>query len=121
MDGRGGLSLRYRPAIGPDSTRRRGTAMRTPALIFDFGNVLAHFDYGRAAEAVGKPIGLSGPELLERVRPLGFSQLLKDYESGRMPSEAFSREVCRLAGVSMSHEAFAAAWADIFWLNESVA
>jgi putative hydrolase of the HAD superfamily len=95
--------------------------MRKPALIFDFGNVLAFFDYRKACERFGRRLGLSGEAFLERVRPLGFSSLVNRYESGQMPAEAFSEAVCALAGLEMSHAEFAAAWADIFWLNEPVA
>src|SRR5262245_18722744 len=95
--------------------------MLRPALIFDFGNVVAHFDYRRACEAIGRRAGLSGEAFLERVRPLGFSPLLRRYESGRMTAEEFSREICALAEIEMPHDEFAAAWSDIFWLNESIA
>ena len=32
--------------------------MRRPALIFDFGNVVAHFDYRKAASRLGSRLGL---------------------------------------------------------------
>jgi glucose-1-phosphatase len=94
--------------------------MRRPALIFDFGNVVAHFDYARAASKLGARLGLSGEELLERLRPLGFSDLLKDYEAGRIPAEAFSKGVSGMVGLSITHDEFVAAWADIFSANESL-
>ena len=94
--------------------------MRRPALIFDFGNVVAHFDHAKAADRLGLGIGLSGTELLERVRPLGFVDLLQDYESGRTSAEAFSKGVSGLVGLAVGHEEFAAAWSDIFWANESI-
>jgi putative hydrolase of the HAD superfamily len=94
---------------------------RCPALIFDFGNVVAHFDYTRAAERVGRPLGISGEELLARVRAKGFTDLVRRYESGNMAAEAFSRAVCELVGADLTHDEFAAAWSDIFWLNEPVA
>src|SRR4051794_12037379 len=90
---------------------------RTPALIFDFGNVVAHFDYARACETLGRPLGLSGVAFLERARELGFSPLVRDYESGKISAEAFSRGVGALVGLEIAHDAFAAAWADIFWPN----
>jgi FMN phosphatase YigB (HAD superfamily) len=95
--------------------------MRRPALIFDFGNVVAHFDYARAASRLGERLGLSGEELLDRLRPLGFSDLLKSYEGGRISAEAFSEGVSNLVGLAISHHEFAAAWADIFTANESIA
>ncbi|HEX8200357.1 MAG TPA: HAD family phosphatase [Isosphaeraceae bacterium] len=95
--------------------------MRQPALIFDFGNVVAFFDYGRACEALGAPLGLSGAALLERVGALGFAPLVRRYESGQIPAAAFSAEFCALAGLDVPHAAFAAAWSDIFRPNEPVA
>jgi epoxide hydrolase-like predicted phosphatase len=95
--------------------------MRQPALIFDFGNVVAHFDYAKACAVLGAPVGLSGAALLERVRPLGFSPLVRRYESGQISAEAFSAGLCTLAGLEVPHAEFAAAWSDIFWPNEPVA
>jgi glucose-1-phosphatase len=95
--------------------------MRRPALIFDFGNVVAHFDHSKAASKLGLRLGLSGEELLEHLGPLGFSDLLKAYESGRISAEAFSKGVSELVGLAITHDEFAAAWSDIFWANESIA
>jgi putative hydrolase of the HAD superfamily len=95
--------------------------MRRPALIFDFGNVVAHFDYRKAASRLGHRLGISGEELLERLRPLGFSDLLKKYESGKISAEGFSKGVSEMIGLAVTHDEFAAAWADIFSENESIA
>ena len=94
---------------------------RTPALIFDFGNVVAHFDYRKACEILGRPLGLGGGAFLERAQGLGFSPLVQQYESGKITAKTFSRSVCALVGLEMTHNDFAAAWADIFSLNEPVA
>ena len=94
--------------------------MRRPALIFDFGNVVAHFDHARATAKLGQRLGLSGEDLLERLRPLGYSDLLKLYESGRITAESFSKGVSELIGLEITHEEFVAAWSDIFWPNESI-
>ena len=94
---------------------------RSPALIFDFGNVVAHFDYREACARLSRPLGLSGEELLERVRGLGFSPLVQEYESGKISAEAFSRGFCSLVGLEITHDEFAQAWADIFRLNEPIA
>ncbi len=95
--------------------------MRRPALIFDFGNVVAFFDYRKACAHFGQRLGLSGEAFLERVRGLGFSSLVQEYESGRLTAEAFSKAVGALVGLDLTHEEFAAAWSDIFWINEPVA
>lgn len=95
--------------------------MRQPALIFDFGNVVAHFDYGRAAARLGAHAGLSGEDVLARLPGFGFPDLLKQYESGKTPAEQFGRAVGAGLGIEIGHDEFAAAWADIFDLNPSVA
>lgn len=91
------------------------------ALIFDFGNVVAHFDYARTCEVLGQRMGMPGDRLLEKAREAGLNPLVRRYERGEMSGEAFSEAVCRLIGLEISHDEFAAAWADIFWLNEPVA
>lgn len=95
--------------------------MNRPALIFDFGNVLAHFDYRRAASRLGEPLGLSGDALLDRLRPLGFNHLVRQYECGKLSDAQFAERCCALAGLRIPFAEFAAAWSDIFWLNEPVA
>jgi putative hydrolase of the HAD superfamily len=98
------------------------TPSRRPAWIFDFGNVVAHFDYARACEALGRPRNLTGPELLRRARRAGLDPLVKRYESGGMDARAFSAAACDLLGLEdVGHEQFAHAWADIFTVNEPVA
>jgi putative hydrolase of the HAD superfamily len=46
---------------------------------------------------------------------------VQQYESGKISAEAFSSGVCALVGLEISHADFAAAWADIFALNEPIA
>jgi putative hydrolase of the HAD superfamily len=94
---------------------------RRPALIFDFGNVIAFFDYTRACRSFGGRLGLSAEAFLHRLRGRGLTPLIRDYERGVIPAEAFSRSFCALAGLDVPHHEFAAAWADIFWPNEPVA
>jgi putative hydrolase of the HAD superfamily len=94
---------------------------RTPALIFDFGNVVAHFDYRKACDTLGRPRGLSGEAIFERAVRMAFSPLVKDYERGSISAEAFSRGFASRIGLEVAHDEFAPAWADIFTLNEPVA
>jgi putative hydrolase of the HAD superfamily len=94
---------------------------RAPALIFDFGNVVAHFDYRKACETIGRRLGLPGDALLERLRAAGISPLARRYELGQIDSKAFSESVCALIDREIPHDEFAAAWSDIFWLNRPVA
>ncbi len=95
--------------------------VRRPALIFDFGNVFAFFDYTRACESLGARMGLTGAGFLEHVRQRGFMPLLQSYERGAIGSAAFSRSFSELAQLEIPHDEFAVAWSDIFWLNEPVA
>ena len=95
--------------------------MRRPALIFDFGNVVAFFDFRKACDHFGQRLGITGEAFLDRVRGLGFSALVQEYERGKLTAEGFSKAVGALAGLDLTHEEFATAWSDIFWLNEPVA
>ncbi len=93
---------------------------RKPALIFDFGNVIAHFDFTRSCAHFGRPIQLSGAEFLARARAAGFMELLEVYEAGKMTSQAFHAELCARMGIDVGYEEFAAVWGDIFSANETV-
>ncbi len=95
--------------------------MDRPALIFDFGNVVAHFDYRRACTHLGRYQGISGEDFLERVKGLGFSSLLQDYERGALASEQFAEMFCERINLRIPYEEFVSHWSDIFWLNEPVA
>ncbi len=93
---------------------------RSPALIFDFGNVVAHFDYGRAAERFARTMGVSASEFARKVQDSGFLEVLKAYESGGMTSEAFHLRICEMTGLDCDFERFAEDWRHIFWANEPV-
>ena len=96
--------------------------MREPALIFDFGNVVAFFDYLRVCEQLGQAARTDGRSRsasasMER----GFADLLARFESGRCPPKHFAQEVMALVELKMPYHEFVDAWQDIFWLNEPVA
>jgi epoxide hydrolase-like predicted phosphatase len=91
-----------------------------PALIFDFGNVVAHFDFLRAAERFGRLREVSGQVFLERARDAGLAELLKLYESGQCSSAQFHERFCGLTDLDVGYDDFAKTWGDIFWANESV-
>jgi putative hydrolase of the HAD superfamily len=93
----------------------------TPALIFDFGNVVAFFDYLKACKRFGKKVGLTAEDFRRRILERGFEPLLSRFESGQMASEEFAREVLALADLNLPGHEFVAYWQDIFWLNEPVA
>ena len=93
---------------------------RRPAVIFDFGNVVAHFDYLLVCERLGRTIGMSADAFLTHATNAGFIAALKEYESGGLTSEAFHRRVSEITGVSVSFDEFRPAWADMFRENESL-
>ncbi len=95
--------------------------MQQHALIFDFGNVIAFFDYTRACERLGERLGITGPHLRERLLAQGFHEVLNQFESGRMTPQRFADEVLARAGLTLPYEEFVRDWTDIFWLNEPVA
>ena len=95
--------------------------MRQPALIFDFGNVLAFFDYRRAMERLGAPVGLSGRQVMDQLHAGSFLDDLKSYERGETTAAEFARAVAGGLGLDLDADAFARAWGDIFELNESIA
>ncbi len=95
--------------------------MRLPALIFDFGNVVAFFDYGRAFERLGALLGVPAPELRRRLVNGGFPAQHVEFESGRVEAEAFAAKLMASAGLSLPYDEFVRAWEDIFWLNDPVA
>ena len=94
---------------------------RRPALIFDFGNVVAFFDYAIACESYGRRLGLSGAEFLALLRERGLMRVVHAFEIGATPAEEFTRAVGRLAGLELDHDEFCSAWAEIFTLNRPVA
>jgi glucose-1-phosphatase len=95
--------------------------MHKPAVIFDFGNVVAFFDYLKICERLGPRLGLTAEAFRERLVERGFAQLLGRFESGRIGPEAFAEEMTVLSGLSLPYREFVDAWQDIFWLNEPVA
>jgi len=94
--------------------------MPRAAIIFDFGNVIAFFDYRKATTRLGAKLGLSGQELYDQLGPLGFPAVLREYERGQITSAEFTDQVSALIQVGITHDEFAAAWADIFTPNESI-
>ncbi len=91
------------------------------ALIFDFGNVVAFFDYTKACARFGSQLGLTGEAIRQRLMESGFPHLLVEFESGQMEPEEFARNVMKLALVDFSYQEFVDHWQDIFSLNDSVA
>jgi putative hydrolase of the HAD superfamily len=94
--------------------------MQVSTIVFDFGNVIAHFDYKIAAGRIGQPLGLSGAELMARAMELGFHPLLMDLESGRIDENSFFTELKKRLLLPQNVQQIAEDWADIFTANEPV-
>jgi len=94
--------------------------MSINTIIFDFGNVIAHFDYKIAAGRIGQPLGLSGADLMARAMSLDFHPLLMDLESGHIDEWAFLAELKQRLGLPQEIQQLAADWADIFTANQPV-
>ncbi len=94
--------------------------MREPVLIFDFGNVIAFFDYLLAWEKFGRRMGQPGSDLKALLEQRGFADLHGRFESGRMTPEAFAVSLMAMGEFELPYAEFVAVWQDIFWLNEPV-
>ena len=94
--------------------------MNIETVIFDFGNVIALFDYRIAAGRLGAPLGLSGEALMDRAADLGFRDLLMDFESGRVTPDEFVLELKTRLELPQDPASIAADWADIFAPNDPV-
>ena len=95
--------------------------MRLPALIFDFGNVVAFFDYQKVCDRLGARLGVAGEVVRKQLLEHGFAQTLARFEVGEMTPVAFAGFVTARLGLSLPFEDFVRDWEDIFWLNEPVA
>lgn len=84
----------------------------SPALLFDIGNVLVHFDFVPAARRFAAVSDASETEVLDRLRPFK-----DDLESGRISDDAFIRESISRIGFRGSREEFVTIWGDIFTEN----
>lgn len=86
-------------------------------IIFDFGNVIGFFDYGRAGARLARHCDLSADAIVAAVRG---DPLHDDYESGRLSTPEFlcrARDLCRFRG---SDDELIDAYVDIFWPNHDV-
>ncbi len=94
------------------------------AVIFDFGNVVAFFDYTIACERLAAHLpGRGGGELLAQARNAGLGPLVLLYETGQIDDTTFSQRAVNLLGLEnlLDPQLFADAWQDIFSLNTEVA
>lgn len=85
-------------------------------IFFDFGNVLAFFDHGRAVERLLRHTDLSAAEFARLYdRPI-----LIDYETGKVTTEEFVREAMLHGRLTCTADEFVTHFCDIFWRNDEV-
>ncbi|MFO0954053.1 MAG: HAD family phosphatase [Isosphaeraceae bacterium] len=95
--------------------------MRLPVLMFDFGNVIGLIDYAPMFDRFARRLGVPAGELERVMLMRGAGELGREFELGRLGPEEFAARVLALAGFELPYDEFAAAWPDIFTLNEPVA
>src|SRR5262245_13968510 len=83
-------------------------------IVFDFGNVLAFFDHGRALRRLVRHTDRTAEQLLELVY---HDDLMYRYERGEVTTAELFGAGCRVGGLQCTQEEFIAAFCDIFWRN----
>src|SRR6516225_4657980 len=96
-------------------------SLPSPALIFDFGNVIGFFDHMKVYERFAPQLGMDGPELAGLLVQRGFIDLLVEFECGRVDARSFAERTMAMSGLWIPYGEFVEAWNDIFWLNDSLA
>ena len=91
--------------------------MRLPVLMFDFGNVVAFFDYAVMFERLGRRLGIAPGELQTLMFERGAAELARQFELGQLEPEEFAQRVLGLVGRELPFAEFEADWPDIFSLN----
>lgn len=86
-------------------------------IFFDFGNVVAFFDHGRAIARFGRFTDMDPVELALAIYG---SPIADDYECGRITTAEFFREVALNGRLRCSEAEFLAAYTSIFWPNPEV-
>lgn len=85
--------------------------MPVRAVIFDLGNVLISVCWQHALARVAGHTPLPLPAVLERVTE---APLLRDYEEGRVDSDAFCAGMVALLELDLCPSAYAEAWCSVF-------
>jgi putative hydrolase of the HAD superfamily len=89
--------------------------------MFDFGNVVAFFDYRLMFDRLAGRLGTTGAELERRLKERGGAELGRAFELGQLSAEDYARRLCTLAELEMPFSEFEIQWPDIFTLNEPLA
>lgn len=91
--------------------------MPIKTVIFDFGNVLAYFDHGRA---IARLDDFTDMEPTELALVLYGSAIEDAYERDAIDTDEYVREGLLNGRLKCSKEQFLAAFVDIFWRNDEV-
>lgn len=82
------------------------------AVVFDIGNVLLKFDFGKAVRRLQRQCKNLHPSVLEKIEPHKAS-----YEGGLMERAEFQRIAQELLGFTGEEDEFVRAWQEIFEEN----
>jgi putative hydrolase of the HAD superfamily len=86
-------------------------------VIFDFGNVVAFFDHGRAVRQLARFTDMDPVELALQL----YGSPIEDaYERGAIPTAEYVREAKLNGRLTCTDDEFLAAFVDIFWPNPEV-
>jgi putative hydrolase of the HAD superfamily len=80
-------------------------------LIFDLGNVLVPFDFKRGYAALGPLCGFPAEEIPRRVSN---TDLVVEFESGRISPQEFFRRFAELLDLRTTYERFCEIWNSVF-------
>lgn len=86
------------------------------AILLDLGNVLVFHDNARLFLRLGQRVGLSGPEVAQRLTGAGWTAANR----GELDEEGIRRDVCRSLGVDVPMEEFFPLWSCHFTVHEAV-
>jgi putative hydrolase of the HAD superfamily len=87
-------------------------------LFFDFGNVIAFFDHGRAVAGLAQFTNMDPVEL---ALALYGGPVADDFECGTLATAEYVREALLNGRLRCTAEQFLACYTDIFWPNPDVA
>ncbi len=91
--------------------------MPIKTVIFDFGNVVAFFDHGRAVARLSEYTDMDSVELTLIL----YGSAIEDaYERNKIDTDEYLREGMLNGRLNCTKEQFLAAFADIFWRNDEV-
>jgi len=80
-------------------------------IIFDLGGVIVPFDFNRAYKRIEQEFGHSPDYIREKIAA---TNLVIEFESGRMESRRFVEELTACIGISLDFDQFRELWSSIF-------